>query len=347
MEEVGEVNEEQVAVLEQKLAELKMSKGATNDPATLAKIEALEKQLSELKIHLADARAEPESKTKQWKASDMLKFLVHKNPSHFLERAFSGSDVLRYADWGLDVNCDMGGISPLLNAISKGEYLEKIKALVEVGADPYATVDHKNALHLAKSDKVMEYLLSLEPKIDVNARDNFGETPFMRQVFTYHSYERAVMLVKAGAAVEEPPRSQSTILDAVPRLFETLVHMGLLEANTVDKYGRNILHYCDPRCVETWIELGVPADLADKDGITPANTDNQKLVALFKCGALKITNAEEAGEVLSGLRKGRHRSWIDLFNLLEHEVKMEEYQQKKQHEEANKTNKKQRMSETQ
>jgi len=98
----------------------------------------------------------------------------------------------------------------LCEAAYKGD-LESIVTLVENRVEPnLCDYDGRTALHLAASEgvvKVLDYLLSFEPKIDVNPVDVMGGTPLDDAI--RHQQEVAqTMLVKAGGFTKGDPRLQ-------------------------------------------------------------------------------------------------------------------------------------------
>jgi len=163
-----------------------------------------------------------------------------RTPLHIAASVGSLETVELLLEWKAEINAtDRFGSSPLLDAVRHrnknvcecllrhgGELLgsnvgvmlceaaaigdvEELQFLITNGADPnVGDYDRRTALHLASSNgqvPVLNYLLSIQPPIEVNARDRMMGTP-LDDAYRHKEDVAQTMLIKAGAMKGSDPR---------------------------------------------------------------------------------------------------------------------------------------------
>ena len=159
----------------------------------------------------------------------------------------------------------------LCEAAYKGD-LESIVTLVENGVDPnLSDYDGRTALHLAASEgvvKVLDYLLSFEPKIDVNPVDVTGGTPLDDAI--RHQQEVArTMLVKAGGFTKDDPRLQLLQEQQDKAKAKQAKEMRMSKVDDTSKASKEVAYY------ETFEEIFATFNKTDEKAEEAADEEDE------------------------------------------------------------------------
>ncbi len=187
--------------------------------------------------------------------------------------------------------------------------LQAIRILIKLGVDPnfrcigeiiedlgypsWMAVQFKNItpLHVSGRDPSLVKML-IDAGADVNAKDDFGNTPSFDGYVVNESLE---LLIKAGADVNATPNHRTSLLiHAVRRKYEdmiqTLINAGA-DLNLQD-YAKNTALHCaveqnSKSLVQILIEAGADITLQNKDGKTPMDLAKTKILRTFIENLLK------------------------------------------------------------
>ena len=146
----------------------------------------------------------------------------------------------------------------LCEAAYKGD-LDSIVTLVENGVDPnLSDYDGRTALHLAASEevvKVLDYLLNVEPKVDVNPVDAMGGTP-LDDAIRHQQTVAQTMLLKAGGLTQGDPKLE--ILQEHQDIANTAIQrkMRTAKVNAVIKTNKEVVYF------DTFLEIFATFDPA-------------------------------------------------------------------------------------
>lgn len=242
-------------------------------------------------------------------------------PAMLYQRAVASDDaqtIARLASWGLGVDwCDAIGQTPLHRAAILRK-TEMCRVLIANGADVNARDNFGDTpLHWAHSAEVARVLI--ENGADLNAKNEIEDTP----LHSARSAQIAEVLIAAGANVNAKNRFCRTPLNTADGddMKRALVLAGS-EAVNSDKFGSTPIHdaarWDEPEVVELLLSRCAMVDARDGDQATPlhyaASRGHTGVVRLLLSHGADPEAVNAHGETPRALaEKGGHQEVVDLL----------------------------------